>query len=89
MFKLVKLVVWLVLLVVFIWFGSTVELGKHTLFGHVKRIWASDETQDLVDGVKEKGGPTYDKVKRGVERGMEEAKKVRKDEDQKDEDKKR
>ena len=73
MFKLLRLLVWLVLLGAFVWFGFTVKLGKHTLFGHVRRIWHSEEAQDLVEGAKEKAGPAYEHVKRGVEKGIEEA----------------
>ena len=34
--------------------GATVKLGKRSFFGHVQAIWKSDETQGLVEGVKEK-----------------------------------
>ncbi|MGE0547669.1 MAG: hypothetical protein AB7O24_00950 [Kofleriaceae bacterium] len=51
--------------------GATVKLGDHTFFGHVQRIWATDEAQDLKKGVEETAGPTLDKVKRGVRAGME------------------
>ncbi len=63
----------------FIWFGSNVKLGNFTLFGHVQRIWKSDETQDLVKGTKEAAGPTIEKVKRGVEAGVDEVRKPRPD----------
>lgn len=75
MFKLIKWVIIGAFVAGFIWFGMNVKLGNHTLFGHVSRIWKSDETQDLVKGTKEAAGPTVDKVKRAVEAGVEEAKK--------------
>ena len=53
--------------------GATVKLGKRTFFGHVRAIWHTEEVQELKEGVKEKAGPTYDKVKRGVKKGYEEA----------------
>lgn len=53
--------------------GSTVKLGKRTFFGHVKAIWATEEVQDLKDGVKEKAGPAASRVKRGIEKGYEAA----------------
>jgi hypothetical protein len=37
-----------------VWCGTTVELGEHTFYGHVKRIWQSEETRDLRDGIKQK-----------------------------------
>jgi len=51
--------------------GATVPLGKHTFFGHVKRIWASEPMQELKDGVKETAGPATDKAKKFVEGGIE------------------
>ena len=62
----------LALLAVFIFVGLTVPIGERTLFGHVSNIWASDEAQELVDGVKESSGPLVDRVKRGVQAGLEE-----------------
>jgi hypothetical protein len=50
--------------------GFTVPLGQRTLFGHVSNIWSADETQELVDGVKDSSGPLVDRVKRGVEAGL-------------------
>lgn len=60
----------LALLAAFIYFAMTVSLGNRTLFGHMQNIWASDETQELVDGVK-------DRVKRGL---RDEAEQVARDE---------
>lgn len=53
--------------------GATVKVGDRTFFGHVERIWKSEETQNLVDGVREKSGPVLERVKRGVEAGVREA----------------
>ena len=55
---------------VFLFVGFTVPLGQRTLFGHVSNIWSADETQELVDGVKDSSGPLVDRVKRGVEAGL-------------------
>jgi hypothetical protein len=49
--------------------GATVKLGNKTFFGHVRSIWATDEVQDLKEGVKDKAGPAAKRVKRGVEAG--------------------
>ncbi|HET6611776.1 MAG TPA: hypothetical protein VFG83_07310 [Kofleriaceae bacterium] len=67
---LFKTLAWLVLLGGFIYCGATVPLGDHTFFGHVQQIWASDETQDLVDGVKEASDPMIDRIERGVQAGV-------------------
>ena len=49
--------------------GATVKLGKRTFFGHVRSIWATDEVQDLKEGVKEKAGPAVKRVEKGVKAG--------------------
>jgi hypothetical protein len=75
------------------WCSTTVNLGDYTFAGHVKRIWQSEETQDLKEGVKEKATsestkelvddikdktePVVDRVKRGVEAGVNEASETR------------
>jgi hypothetical protein len=72
-FRLIRFLFSLSLLVAFVWFGATVPLGKHTLFGHLKAIWNSQEAHDMVQGTKESAGPAIDKVKRGVKAGVDEA----------------
>ena len=81
MFGLVRTAVGLALVLVLIWFSASVPLGKHTLFGHIERIWHTEETKDLVEGAKEEAAPTYERIKRGVEKGIEEAQKPRPDRD--------
>ncbi|HEY1556557.1 MAG TPA: hypothetical protein VGF94_17095 [Kofleriaceae bacterium] len=49
--------------------GATVPIGNKTLFGHIRAIWHSPQTQDLKNGVKETAGPTVHKVERGIEGG--------------------
>lgn len=66
MFRLIKSMLWLVALILFVWIGTSVKLGKHTLFVHIARIWRAEETQDLVKGAKEKAAPTVKKVKEHV-----------------------
>ena len=66
---------WLIILgvcVVIAFLGSTVPLGKRTLFGHIQAIWASPEVGDMKDGIKEKAGPTVDKLKRAGAKGYDE-----------------
>ena len=41
-------------LAAFVWFGVTVELGDHTLFGHLRAISGSKESQELWRGTKAK-----------------------------------
>jgi hypothetical protein len=70
----VRKLIFLICVGVFIWFGFTVPLGKYTLFGHIRRIWHTQETQDLVKGAEDTAKPVVDKVKRGVQAGVDEAK---------------
>lgn len=91
----------LVLVALFVaWCSTTVKLGDHTFAGHVRRIWQSEETQDLKEGVKDKATsestkelvddlkdktePVVDRVKRGVEAGVHEASETKPIEEVKD-----
>jgi len=65
--RLFRFLFWVAFICFFIWFGTSVTLGKYTLFGHIRRIWHSQETQDLVHGTEEAAKPVVDKVKRGVD----------------------
>ena len=64
MFRLFKLLVGLVGLVAFVWFGANVPLGSHTLFQHLQAIGRTRETQDLLDGTRETAKPLVDSVRR-------------------------
>ena len=67
MWSLFKLVLMLGFLAAFAWFGYSVPLGKATLFGHFARIWHTRETQDLIEGTKERAEPAIREIKRSVE----------------------
>jgi len=85
----IRIVLFLALAVFVTWCSTTVKLGQYTCAGHIKRIWSSEETKDLRDGVKEKAtskgtkdavkdlkdsaGLMVDRVKRGVKAGVNEA----------------
>lgn len=70
---MLRLLGFLVIVGVIAFVGATVPLGKRTLFGHVRAIWATEEVQDLKHGVEEKAAPAVDRVKRGVKAGLEAA----------------
>jgi hypothetical protein len=53
-FTLLKVLVSMICLAAFVWWGLTVQLGDHTLFGHIAAIGSSKESKDLVRGTKEK-----------------------------------
>jgi hypothetical protein len=63
-FRLFKLLVGLVGLVAFVWFGANVPLGSRTLFQHLQAIGRTRETQDLLDGTRETAKPLVDSVRR-------------------------
>ncbi|MFH0900338.1 MAG: hypothetical protein V2A73_06895 [Pseudomonadota bacterium] len=71
MLKLVRFATSLLLLAAAVWFGATVPLGKATLFGHLRRIWQAEETQDLVQGAHEKIGPTVERAKKVLDEQKE------------------
>ena len=74
MFRSIRSLLSLAILAAFVLFAATVPIGKHTLFGHVKRIWSSDEAKELRDSVKEESGPAIDRLERGVKAGIKAAK---------------
>jgi hypothetical protein len=55
-FKLLKLLIGVVAMGAFAWFGLTVPLGERTLYGHITAIGQSKESRELVRGTKEKVG---------------------------------
>lgn len=63
---MLKWVFFLALMGGFVWFGSTVTLGSHTLFGHLQAISHTKESQDLLDGTKQSAKPLVDDVRRRI-----------------------
>jgi hypothetical protein len=70
---MIRLLVYLVIAIGLVWFATQVQLGKHTLVGHVRAIWHTEEVKDLKDGVKEKTGPAVERFERGVKAGYDTA----------------
>ncbi len=64
MFRLFKLLIGLVGLVLFVWFGANVPLGSRTLFQHLQAIGRTRETQDLLEGTRLSAKPIVDGVRR-------------------------
>jgi hypothetical protein len=61
-----RFLVYLVIVLALAWFATTVQLGKHTLVGHIRAIWHTEEVRDLKDGVKEKTRPAVERLERGI-----------------------
>jgi hypothetical protein len=70
---LIRGLAWTVILIGVTTCSLTVKLGDRTAVQHVRRIWATPETREMVRGVEEKAGPVLEKVKRGVAAGVREA----------------
>lgn len=63
---MIKLLLYLVIIAGLAYCGATVKLGKRTFFGHVRAIWATEEVQDLKQGVEETAGPAARDLKKKV-----------------------
>lgn len=70
---LIRGLVFAVLLVAAALFVTTVKIGDRTTVQHVKRIWQSDEAQEMVQDVKREAAPVVERVKRGVTAGAKAA----------------
>lgn len=70
---MIRLIVFLALAIGLAYCAATVPLGKRTFFGHVRAIWATNEVQELKHGVQDKAGPAVDRLKRGVDKGIQAA----------------
>jgi len=63
---MLKLVALVALFAGFCWVGTHLQLGPHTLFGHLRAIAQTKESQDLFDGARESAGPMVDDVRRRI-----------------------
>ena len=66
MFRMIKVMFMMAMFVAVAWFGSTVKLGERTLFGHLRAIGSTKESQELVDGTKQSAKPLVDDVRRRI-----------------------
>jgi hypothetical protein len=63
MFRLIRFLISLAMLAAFVWFATTVPLGKRTLWGHMKAIFSTPEAKDLANGTKQEAQKVADKVR--------------------------
>jgi hypothetical protein len=75
MFHLFRLLLSLAMLAAFIWFATSVPLGKRTLWGHLHAIFATQAAKDLAEGTKEEAERVARRVRDELERdgGTEDA----------------
>ena len=69
MFRLARFIVSSIILAIVIWFAVTVPIGKHTLWGHARRIASTPEAQDLATGAKQVAKEAVDRAQREVQEG--------------------
>jgi hypothetical protein len=70
---MIRFLVFLVIAIGIAYFATTVPFGKHTLVGHIRAIWHTEEVHDLKEGVKQKAGPAVDRLERGAKAGYKAA----------------
>jgi len=66
LFRLIKLLIGVVALAAFVWFGANIPLGSQTLFQHLQAIGRTSATKDLLDGTRESAKPLVDSVRRKI-----------------------
>jgi hypothetical protein len=62
MFGLIRLVFWLFIAAIVVWFSTTVQLGSRTLWGHLRAIGATKEAQDFAEGTKQEAKKVAEKL---------------------------
>lgn len=70
MFALIRFLISLAVVAVLVWFAVTVPIGKRTLWGHARAIWATPAAQDLAEGTKEEAAKVADRVREELRRDM-------------------
>jgi hypothetical protein len=63
---MLKLVAFVALFAGFCWVGTHLQLGPHTLFGHLRAIAQTKESQELFDGTRASAQPLVDDVRRRI-----------------------
>jgi len=66
LFRLIKLLIGVVALAAFVWFGANIPLGSQTLFQHLQAIGRTSATKDLLEGTRESAKPLVDSVRRKI-----------------------
>lgn len=67
MFRLVRFVISTFILGIVIWFAVSVPIGKHTLWGHLRRIAATPEAKELATGAKQVAKEAVDRAQKEVQ----------------------
>jgi hypothetical protein len=59
-----RLLFTLLVLVALFWFATSVNLGKRTLYGHLRAIFATQEAKDLAEGAKDEAKKIAERMRR-------------------------
>lgn len=62
MFRLFSMAFSAATLFVFIWFATSVPLGKKTFWAHLRSIGSTAEVQELADGTREEAGHMMERI---------------------------
>jgi len=62
MFGLIRLVFWLFIMAIVVYFSTTVQLGSRTLWGHLRAIGGTKEAKDFADGTKAEAKKVAEKI---------------------------
>jgi len=61
--RLIRWVYSLLVLGALVWFATMVKLGNHTLYGHLRAIFATRAAHDLADGAKQEAKKIADRLR--------------------------
>src|SRR5205807_1324600 len=67
--KMFRILRWLLSLAAtagLLWAAYRVPLGKHTLFGHVRAIFGTQEAKDLAEGTEQEAEKVAERVRNGL-----------------------
>src|SRR5262245_17236058 len=73
MFRFFRLLLSLAMLAAFIWFATSVRLGKRTLWGHLSAIFATQAAKDLAEGTRDAAEKVARRVRSELKRDAGEA----------------
>jgi hypothetical protein len=62
--RLFRFLLSLVFIVIIVYFATTVQLGKRTLWGHLVAIFSTPAAKDLAEGTKEEAKKVADRLRR-------------------------
>jgi hypothetical protein len=65
---LIRWLLWLACIAGFVWFATTVKLGKRTLWRHVVAIFSTREAKDLADGTRQEARRVAAKLRSEIDR---------------------